>query len=154
MSPRIPFGLRRQRLGWALALALLGSGTGSSPAAAQQLPLGEIAAAVAGHWSNGNADAIARLMSESGVALYLLDQSQPAAGIRQARAALAALLGRSGRVRIARVEELGGAPRRGFAELEWEVMEPGSPEGLRYVVFLGFVAGEPGWRIAEVRVLR
>ncbi len=112
MSPRIPFGLRRQRLGWALALTLLGSGTGSSPAAAQQLPLGEIAAAVAGHWSNGNADAIAR------------------------------------------VEELGGAPRRGFAELEWEVMEPGSPEGLRYVVFLGFVAGEPGWRIAEVRVLR
>jgi len=77
-------------------------------------------------------------------------------GLRRQRLGwvLAALLGRSGRVRIARVEELGGAPRRGFAELEWKVMEPGSPEELRYVVFLGFVAGEPGWRIAEARVLR
>jgi hypothetical protein len=97
---------------------------------------------------------VARLLSAGGVALHLLDQSEPAAGVRQARAALEELLGRRGSARLMRVEELGGAPARGFAELQWEVAEPGSPEGLRYVVFLGFVAEEDGWRIAEIRVLR
>jgi hypothetical protein len=137
----------------ALALALAALLVGNSPAAAQT-SLGSVAGSVAGAWAQGDAGQVARLLSPGGVALHLLDQSEPAAGVRQARAALEELLSRRGSARLMRAEELGGAPARGFAELQWEVAEPGSPEGLRYVVFLGFVAEEDGWRIAEIRVLR
>ena len=147
--------LRAQRLVFALApaLALGALLVGDSPLSAQQ-PLSDAADAVASSWAGGDADAIARVLSPGGVALHLLDQSQPAAGVRQARAALADLLTGGGSARVVRVEELGGTPRRGFAELDWEVRDPGSPGGLRYVVFLGFVEEEEGWRIAELRVLR
>jgi hypothetical protein len=138
---------------WALVIALAALCLGSSGAAAQT-SLATVAGSVAGAWAQGDADGVARLLSPGGVALHLLDQNQPAAGVRQARAALEELLGRRGSARLMRVEELGGAPPRGFAELQWEVAEPGSPDGLRYVVFLGFVAEADGWRIAEVRVLR
>lgn len=146
---------RRLRRWLAAAVLSLGAwgGTGSA-AAAQEAPLGPVASAAVGAWSEGDADGIGRLLSGSGVALHLLGQSQPAAGARQARAALAELLGRGGGARLVRVEDLGGTPRRGFAELEWVVVEPGSREGLRYVVFLGFVVEPEGWRIVEVRVLR
>jgi len=144
-SPRIPC--------LTVALALAGLFVGNSRVAAQA-PLASVAGSVASAWAQGDADAVARLLSPGGVALHLLDQSQPAAGVRQARAALAELMGRRGSARLIKVEELGGAPARGFAELQWEVAEPGSPEGLRYVVFLGFVAADGGWRITEVRVLR
>ena len=142
---------RRALLTLALTVAALCAGRSS---AAAQSSLSSVAASVAGAWAQGTADGVARLLSPGGVALHLLDQSQPAAGVRQARAALEDLLGRRGTARLMKVEELGGAPARGFAELQWEVSEPGSPEGLRYVVVLGFVAEEDGWRIAEVRVLR
>ena len=79
------------------------------------------------------------VLSPGGVALHLLDESRPAAGVRQARAALSDLLGRGGRAQVTRAEQLGGAPQRGFAELGWEVTAPGSPAALRYVIFLGFV---------------
>jgi ketosteroid isomerase-like protein len=145
---------RMARTIWlAAALALAGPLVGNSSAAAQS-SLSSVAGSVASAWAQGDADAVARLISPGGVALHLLDQSQPAAGVRQARAALAELMGRRGSARLMKVEELGGAPARGFAELQWEVTEPGSPEGLRYVVFLGFVAEGDGWRIAEIRVLR
>ena len=134
----------------ALGLTLLGA----APAAHAQSSLSSVAGSVAGAWGQGDADAVARLLSSGGVALHLLDQSQPAAGVRQARAALQELLSGRGSARLMKVEELGGAPARGFAELQWEVAEPGSPQGLRYVVFLGFVSEAEGWRIAEVRVLR
>jgi hypothetical protein len=137
----------------AVALALSGPLTGNSSAAAQS-SLSSVAGSVASAWAQGDADGVARLISPGGVALHLLDQSQPAAGVRQARAALAELMGRRGSARLMKAEELGGSPARGFAELQWEVAEPGSPEGLRYVVFLGFVAEADGWRIAEIRVLR
>ena len=123
-------------------------------AALQQVSLSAVATAVAGYWSVGDADGIARVLSEAGVSLHLFDESHAATGIRQARAALAQLFGRGGTARVARVEELGGAPARGFAEIAWEVTSPGSPQGLRYVVFVGFVRVGESWRIAEIRVLR
>jgi hypothetical protein len=55
---------------------------------------------------------------------------------------------------VARVEDLGGSPQKGFAELEWDVRASGSDQGLRYVVFVGFVREDDAWRIGEIRVLR
>ena len=85
------------------------------------------------------------------VALYLLEESHPAAGVRQARAALADVLQRGGATRITKVEELGGSPRRGMAELSWEA---GSPSDDRLVIFLGFVLEDGSGKIGEIRVLR
>lgn len=139
---------------WLLAvgLALLALGVGHSPAAAQA-GLGGVASSVAGAWGRGDADAIAQSFSEDGVALHLFDESHPAAGVRQARAALSDLLERGGNARVSKVEELGGSPARGFAEIGWDVSSPGAGQ-VRYVVFLGFVREDAGWKIAEIRVLR
>jgi len=121
---------------------------------AQQPSLAGVAATAARYWSQRDADGLARVLSPGGVALHLLDESHPTAGVRQARAALSDLLGRGGRARVTRTEQLGGAPRRGFAELGWEVTAPGAPSALRYVIFLGFVLEDDAWRISEIRVLR
>ena len=136
------------------ALALLGVVVGHSPAAAQQGPLGSVASVVAGCWSRGDADGIADLFSRDGVALHLLEENHPAAGVRQARAALAELFEKGGSARVSRVESLGGNPPRGFAELSWEVRATGSDQGLAYTVFVGFVREGDAWRIGEIRVLR
>ena len=144
----------RSRTWLVTSLALLALAAGVSSTAAQETPLRPVASAVATSWSDGDADGIARLLSPSGVALNLLGRSQPAAGVRQARAALSELFERSGAARVVRAEELGGSPQRGFAEIRWDVTEPGTPDAMRFVVFLGFVGDSDGWRIAEIRVLR
>jgi hypothetical protein len=145
-----------RRRGWsvALALALMGVLVGHSPLRAQQSGLGAVANAVAGSWSRGDAGRIADVLSDDGVALHLFEESHPAAGVRQARAALSELLEKGGTARVTRVEELGGTPQRGFAELSWEVRGPGSDPGLKHMVFVGFVREGGGWRIGEIRVLR
>ena len=120
----------------------------------QEPSLAGVAASAARSWSQHDAAGIARFLSPGGVALHLLDESHPAAGVRQARAALSDLLGRGGRAQVTRTEQLGGAPQRGFAELGWEVTAPGAPSSLRYVIFLGFVLEDEAWRISEIRVLR
>ena len=121
----------------------------------QQPSLAAVAATAAGYWSQRDADGLAQILSPGGVVLHLLDESHPAAGVRQARAALSDLLGRGGRAQMTRAEQLGGAPPRGFAEVGWEVTAPGSPAALRYryVIFLGFVLEDDSWRISEIRVL-
>ena len=120
----------------------------------QQPSLAGVAATAARYWSQRDADGLAGVLSPGGVALHLLDESHPAAGVRQARAALSDLLGRGGRAQVTRTEQLGGAPQRGFVELGWEVTAPGAPAALRYVIFLGFVLEDETWRISEIRVLR
>jgi hypothetical protein len=120
----------------------------------QQPSLASVAATAAGYWSQRDADGLARVLSPGGVALHLLDESHPAAGVSQARTALSDLLGRGGRAQVTRAEQLVGSPPRGFAELGWEVMAPGSPAALRYVILLGFVLEDDAWRISEIRVLR
>lgn len=119
--------------------------------ATAQPALSGVAGGAAAAWTARDADALSRLLSARGVALYLLDESHPAAGVRQARAALADVLERGGRARVTKVEELGGEPRRGMAELSWEA---GSPAGDRLVIFLGFVLEDGSWKIGEIRVLR
>jgi hypothetical protein len=52
------------------------------------------------------------------------------------------------------VENLGGSPEKGFAELGWDVRASESAPGMKYTVFVGFVREDGGWRIAEIRVLR
>jgi hypothetical protein len=132
----------------ALALALVGVLVGHSPARAQGVSLNGAASVVAGCWNRRDADGIADLLSRSGVALHLGDESHPAAGVRQARAALAELFAKGGNARVTKVEDLGGTPQRGFAELSWDVQE------LKYTVFVGFVREGDAWRIGEIRVLR
>lgn len=143
-----------RRFFFVLALALMGVSVGHSPARAQQSALGSVAGAVAGAWSRGDAGALGEILAREGVALHLFDESHPAAGVRQARAALSQLLERGGTARVARVEDLGGTPQKGFAELAWDVRASGSGEALRYVVFVGFVREGEAWRIGEIRVLR
>jgi hypothetical protein len=56
----------------------------------QQPSLAAVAATAAGYWSQRDVVGLARVLSLGGVALHLLDESHPAAGVRQARAALSA----------------------------------------------------------------
>ena len=145
------------RAGFLLLAFALPRASGARPVASgdgQQPSLAAVAATAARYWSQRDADGLAGVLSPGGVALHLLDESHPAAGVRQARAALSGLLGRGGRAQVTRTEQLGGAPQRGFAELGWEVTAPGSPAALRYVIFLGFVLEDDAWRISDIRVLR
>lgn len=150
--------MRRARVLFVLALALTGVSVGHSPAAAQQGGLASVASTVADCWSRRDAEGIAGLVSRGGVALHLFEETQPAAGARQARAALSDLFDRAeraaGSARVTRVQDLGGTPEKGFAELGWDVRASGSEPGMKYTVFVGFVREDGGWRIAEIRVLR
>ena len=55
--------------------------------------------------------------------------------------------------RVTRVEEVGGDPPKGYAELRWESRVRGTSDVLARTVFVAFVAEGGGWRVTELRVL-
>lgn len=124
-------------------------------APAQAAELESVAARVSELWRDGDAAGIAGLAASTGVRLHLLGQRHLPMRGRRAAAALRAFFPSRGDgvVRLARVAEVGGEPRRGFAELEWTTAAPGAPRPERLTVFVGFVLEEQSWRISEIRVL-
>ncbi len=55
--------------------------------------------------------------------------------------------------RVTRVEEVGGEPRKGYAEIRWESRIQGTSDILARTVFVAFISEGGGWRVTELRVL-
>jgi hypothetical protein len=55
--------------------------------------------------------------------------------------------------RVSRVEEVGGTPPRGFAEIRWESRIRGMTENVTRTVFVAFTFEDDDWRVTELRVL-
>jgi hypothetical protein len=55
--------------------------------------------------------------------------------------------------RVSRVEEVGGDPPKGYAEIRWESRIQGTSDVLARTVFVAFVTEDDGWRVTELRVL-
>ncbi|MBI4539549.1 MAG: hypothetical protein HY704_08580 [Gemmatimonadetes bacterium] len=121
---------------------------------AQAPELGRTAARVAELWSRGDAAGIGELAASAGIQLQLLGERHLPVGGRRVAAALKAFFPsrREGDVRVARVAEVGGEPRRGFAELEWATALAGEPAE-RLTLYIGFVLDRGEWRVTEIRVL-
>ena len=56
--------------------------------------------------------------------------------------------------RVSRVENTGGNPPRGFAEIAWTAIPEGTSEARDYVLFVSFVQEDEAWMVSEIRVLR
>jgi len=56
--------------------------------------------------------------------------------------------------RVTRQGDLGGDGDRGYAELTWSPVAPGSTDPASYLIFLGLRRSPDGWRISELRILR
>lgn len=136
-----------------------GAGAALAPAPrtspAQAPGLERVAARVAELWREGDAAGIAELAASGGVRLQLLEHDHLPMHGRRATAALRAFfpLRRGGAVHVARVAEVGGKPRRGFAEIQWTTAVAGALRPERLTVFVGFVLEEERWRVSEIRVL-
>ncbi len=127
----------------------------ASPAALQPT-LDDAVEAFARLWARSDAEGLVGELVEAEIRLHLGGEREGLLGRRQARAALRDFLSQLSTVdlEVERVSEVGGSPRRGFAELRWTAAASGSAERLRYTLFAGFVREETGWRLAEVRILR
>jgi hypothetical protein len=55
--------------------------------------------------------------------------------------------------RVSRVEEVGGDPRAGYAEIRWESRVMGTSEVVTRTIFVAFVVEGGTWRVTELRVL-
>jgi hypothetical protein len=127
-----------------------------TPAYGVQPALEQAASRFAALWSRGDVSGIAALLGAEGVRLQLGQGGYASVGVRQATAAIRDFhqAFRTSGARVLRVAEVGGTPRRGFAELECSASEGGSREVTGYAVFVGFLQEGGEWRVSEIRVLR
>jgi hypothetical protein len=144
------------RLRRPILLTLLLLATSPAAAAQEAAPLPGFVASIARLWAAGEADAIVALSTRSG--RILLDVGEGTAGEVRPRNAAAALrrlfAGRETTgVRLARATLSGGAPPRGFGELEWSSRPRGVRDPTPSTVFVGSVWEDGAWRIRELRVL-
>lgn len=114
----------------------------------------ELARAVASAWQEGDAEAVAELLSPQGVALELPGSSNPAVRPQQARAALDRVFRehRPGPVEVVEVRQLGGTPEQGLARLAWRPGRGGTVPQMPIFLALQRTAG--GWTVTEVRLVR
>jgi hypothetical protein len=124
--------------------------------AAQATDLSDAASSFAEAWAKGDAPALEDGPDSHSVVVELLGEEHGSMDPRKAASALGRFLGahESRGASVTRVSEVGGTPARGFAEVRWEAVMPGTSELLVYTVFAGFVRQEDRWRVSEIRVLR
>ena len=119
-----------------------------------QVSVQDLASAVAQEWTLGDVGGLARRMSARGIEVHLAGEVHRGLGVSQARGALARFMETrgAGTATVERIQDLGGQPRKAYAELEWRARDP-LAETASYTVFIGFVERGDRWRISEVRVL-
>lgn len=126
-----------------------------SGACRAQATLEEAAEAFIERWAGGDVGSLQRMFSAGGVRLQwgvrplgVLDPQHAIASVREY------LEGREGlAARATRVEDVGGDPPRGYAEIHWESRIRGTSEVVRRTVFVAFVSRDGVWRVTELRVL-
>jgi hypothetical protein len=143
------------RAGATFLAALASSTLVAGPVAAQASDLQTAARSFAGLWAEGDASAISAVLHRDGVLVALLGVEYGTLDRRNAEAALRDFLQHheATSATLARASEVGGTLDRGFAEIRWEAVAPGTSEPLRYTVFTGFVLDGEVWRVTDLRVL-
>ena len=117
--------------------------------------LQEAASVFAGRWSAVEIASLEGSLSKGGVRIQWEARQVDSLDPAHARASIQEYLaGREGvSARVTRVEEVGGDPPKGYAEIRWESRIRGTSEVLGRTVFVAFVSEEGGWRVTELRVL-
>ena len=145
--------------GWARVwsgLAILGLMLAFQPGPLRgQVSFEEAAGAFTRLWSEGDLGGIEELFGDGPVSLFLEDRSYVSIPPRNARATLRDYLGRrgSGTATVVRTERTGMEAHLGFAQVEWGIPLPGTPEVQRYTVFVELAGTGDGWRVTEIRIL-
>lgn len=126
-----------------------------SPTLGQET-LPQVVARFSKAWVDGDLDAVESLVASTGVRITLGGRDYHVLAARQAVATVRTLLRHNeGRgFKVTRVSELGGAPSRGMAEVEWEAVDRGSGELVRRTLFIAFILEAGAWRVEDLRVLR
>ena len=120
-----------------------------------QASLEEAAGTFTRSWAEGDLGGIEDFLGDVPVSRFLEDRSYVSIPPRNARATLRDYLARhgGGTATMVRTERTGLDPIRGFAQLEWDIPLPGTPEVLRHTVFVELVETNDGWRVTEIRIL-
>jgi hypothetical protein len=157
MIPRARFRRPRPFVAALLGVGLVGAGQGpgASGLSAQE-SLQAVSAGFAAGWGGGDLQRVGDLLRPAGLRLDLTGHRAGQVSVRQAVAALGDFHQdhESVEARVNRVEETGGSPTRGFAEIAWTAVPSGTSEARTYVIFASFVREDEAWLISEIRVLR
>jgi hypothetical protein len=139
-----------------LVLGMLGVSVGVGvPAVCFGQDLEQAAAGFARQWAAGDVSGLQSRFSQSGVRVQWEARPLGSLSPQRAGASIREYLGNreAASARVSRVEEVGGAPARGFAEIRWESRMRGGSEMVTRTVFVAFVFEDGDWRVAELRVL-
>ena len=140
----------------ALILGILGVAVGvGAPAVCLGQGLEEAATGFATQWAASDVSRLQSQFSQSGVSIQWEAGPLGALSAQRAGASIREYLENreAASARVSRVEEVGGEPPRGFAEIRWESRIRGMSEMVTRTVFVAFVYEDGNWRVAELRVL-
>jgi len=128
---------------------------GLSPGTCLGQSLEDAASTFAGLWGAGEVSSLEGHLSPAGVRLQWETRQVGSLGHRHAAASIREYLGSREGVgtRVTRVEEVGGEPPKGYAEIRWESRIQGTSDVLERTVFVAFTSEDGGWRVTELRVL-
>ena len=138
------------------ALAVLGLTLAFLPGQLRgQASLEEAAANFTRLWTEGDLGGIEDFLGDGPISLFLEDRSYVSIPPRNAWATLRDYLVRheSGTATVVRTERTGLDPILGFAQLEWDIPLPGTPDVLRHTVFVELTETSDGWSVTEIRIL-
>ncbi len=138
------------------ALAVLGLTLALLPGPLRgQASLEEAAGTFTRLWTEGDLGGIEEFLGDGPISLFLEDRSYLSVPPRNARATLRDFFVRhgGGTATVVCTGRTGLDPVRGFAQLEWDIPLPGTPEVLRHTVFVELAETSDGWRVTEIRIL-
>jgi hypothetical protein len=117
--------------------------------------LEDAAASFANRWGAGEVASLEGSLSPAGVRLQWEARQVGSLDPRHAVASIREYLGRREGVstRVTRVEEVGGEPPKGYAEIRWESRIQGTSDILARTVFVAFTSENDRWQVTELRVL-
>jgi hypothetical protein len=125
------------------------------PASAQDMDVAMYRFASA--WRRNDSKAISALIAREGAFIETPAGRFGPLGGRQAAAILRTLFGErhTTNVRTRQLQDVGGTPQKGYAELIWTSVAPETTEALPIVVFVEFVQeSDREWRITRIRLLQ
>jgi NOL1/NOP2/fmu family ribosome biogenesis protein len=117
--------------------------------------LEEAASTFAEQWARGRTGAMQDQLASGGVRIQWQGRPLGTLDPRHAGASIREYLGGREAVaaRVSRVEEVGGDPPKGYAEIRWESRVMGTSEVVTRTIFVAFVTEGGTWRVTELRVL-
>lgn len=128
----------------------------AAPVAAQGAPRPEpLLRAVARSWADGDANALARRVTDRGLHLEVDGESMGPIEARHVAAALRRVLNGKTTVSVVTTKSalVEGASDRAFGEFTWKHRAEGSAYPETHVLFVGLVREGRDWRVSQIRIL-